>query len=365
MNATRDVRTNVKVILAVLAVVGLGVGLAARLSAWSGGPTAAAPAVTGTTVPAPKPIPDGVIPIPCWSCAEAKSWPIQFRTDLDMLAPLGRGSRNAAEWFKDFAKPDGSRLQEAEAALARAGEHPRLGKALSADEPLLKEAEPWADQATMRFYPGIYQLEGFETRLPNLLLALNLAKGWAARGWATSDPDASLADFRRAVRLGRLVRQDNVTLIADLVGLACIRVGVEGIYETAAKQGDARLALLASVALSEVAPQRLLAASTVTETDLAPFVKKDAAGREIIEVPDARMDAFVARARTAPDTWARGEATINLGMLRVYGSAAQRDKARQVLDELAKSDNRAVAELAGWGLKLAPKPGYLATVFQN
>jgi hypothetical protein len=364
VNATRDVRANLKVILAVLVVLGLGAGLAARLTATVGGPLWVAPGPSAVRVPTPKPIPDGVIPIPCWSCAEAKTWPIQFRTDLDMLAPLGTGKDNAAEWFKDFGKPDGRRFKEAKAAVGRSVEHPRLGKVLPGDDPLLREAEPWTDQATMSFYPGIYTLEGFETRLPNLLLPLELARSWAARGYAASDADAAMADFRRAVRLGRLIRQENATLIADMVGLACIRYGVEGIYETASRQGDARLALVAAVALSEIAPQRLLAAATVTETDLVPFVRRDAAGKESLDVPDSRMDAIVTRARTAHDTWARGEATINLGLLSTYGTATQRDKAIEVLDELATSDNRAVATLARHSLSMIPKPGYLGTLFE-
>ena len=27
--------------------------------------------------------------MPCWSCPQARSWPITFKTDLDLLAPLG------------------------------------------------------------------------------------------------------------------------------------------------------------------------------------------------------------------------------------------------------------------------------------
>ena len=31
------------------------------------------------------------------------------------------------------------------------------------DDPLLREAEPWCDQATMRFYPQFLPLEGYRT----------------------------------------------------------------------------------------------------------------------------------------------------------------------------------------------------------
>ena len=173
-----------------------------------------------------------------------------------------------------------------------------------------------------------------------------------------------MADFRRAVRLGRLLRQDHVTLLGELVGVACIRYGLEGIYETASKQGDGRLALVTAVALSEVAPQRLRAAATVTDLDISPFIKKDAAGVATLELPDARFEAIVTAARTAPDRWARGEPTISLGLLRTLGTPTQRDKAKQALEELATSDDWAVAALAKHGLAFTPKPGYLATIVQ-
>ena len=132
-----------------------------------------------------------------------------------------------------------------------------LGEVLPADDPLLLEAEPWCDQATMRYYPDIYPMKGWETQIPNLMFQLTFARSWVARGMAASDPSKAMEDFRRAIRLGRLLRQEDVTVIADLVGLACIRVGAQGIYDLAVKQGNAQLALVASIVLGEVAPQRL------------------------------------------------------------------------------------------------------------
>ena len=42
---------------------------------------------------------------------------------------------------------------------------------------------------------------------------------------------AAMADYRRAVRVGRLLLQDRFTLIQDLVAWATIRLGVEAIYQ--------------------------------------------------------------------------------------------------------------------------------------
>ena len=55
-----------------------------------------------------------------------------------------------------------------------------LGKIVAGDDPLLLEAEPWCDQGTMHFYPDIFPLEGYSTRIPNLLVALTFARSWIA-----------------------------------------------------------------------------------------------------------------------------------------------------------------------------------------
>ena len=63
----------------------------------------------------------------------------------------------------------------------------RRAKQLDEDDPLLLEAEPWFDQATMSFYPEYYQFAGPETQVPNLLFPMMLAKSWIARGDANED----------------------------------------------------------------------------------------------------------------------------------------------------------------------------------
>ena len=46
-------------------------------------------------VPPASPVPTplaghgSALEVPCWSCPSARGWPVRFRTDLDLLAPLG------------------------------------------------------------------------------------------------------------------------------------------------------------------------------------------------------------------------------------------------------------------------------------
>ncbi|MEX1308981.1 MAG: hypothetical protein AB1Z65_01040, partial [Candidatus Sulfomarinibacteraceae bacterium] len=60
-------------------------------------------------VEAPRETPASDLEVPCWSCPSAKQWPIRFQTDLDLIAPLGDGPGNAAEFFALFEKERGPR----------------------------------------------------------------------------------------------------------------------------------------------------------------------------------------------------------------------------------------------------------------
>jgi hypothetical protein len=283
--------------------------------------------------------------LPCWSCPESEKWPIRFRTDLDVLAPLGDGPANAALWLKDFAKFRGARLAEAEAAMKRRVEGPvGFGLVLPAGDPLLKEAEPWADQATMRFYPDVWSGQGGSTPIPNLLVALSLAKSWAARAASNPDAPSAIEDCRRAIRWGRLLRQEDATLIQDLVGLASIRIGTEGLYALAARRGDHALMLAAAVVQGEAAPQRLRMAQLTTRLDV-PVGGKDA-------LTDRKIDDLVGAAKSSPDRRFRNEAIVMLGYARFKGTSAQRERAEATLDELKASADAFVAANARWSLGL-------------
>jgi hypothetical protein len=289
--------------------------------------------------------------IPCWGCPEAQHWPLRFRTDLDLLAPLGTGPANAAEWFVLFRKPDGERFGEAEKMMARrvAGP-PGLEKVVPPDDPLLLEAEPWVDQATMRYYPDVLPYEGVSTAFPNFLVMVTFARSWVARGLAAEDYESALADCRRAIRLGRLLRQEDVFTLADLIGLACIRAGAEGIYQLAVRHGDADLALVASIALGEVAPQRLLTSERATRVELKPYASLDAAGALLIRPPDHVIDAAENMARFDADRRFRCESMTGLAVIRTFAPPEQSRRATGILEDLVADPDGGVALCAQWAL---------------
>ncbi len=321
----------------------------------------ARPEAPRAEVPPPRAVVVETLSVPCWSCEEARAWPIRFRTDLDLLAPLGNGSANAAIWFKDFAKPAGKRLAEVTAALDRRIEGPPgFGKVLPPDDPLLREAEPWCDQATMRFYPELFELKAWETQVPNLLFALDLARSWVARGETEKDLEKALSDFRRAIRLGRLLRQEDVVVISDLVGLACIRIGAEGIYRRAAKRGDVRLMLVSALVAGEAAPQKLMTSERLTRTDVTPFLRTDGAGKTVLDLPDRRLDALIELVTTSPDFRFRGEALLELNVVRFLGTPGQKEKSLAILNRTAADGTGPLARLAIWSRDTAPTAEFLA-----
>jgi hypothetical protein len=291
----------------------------------------------------PLPVHVGVPKVPCWACPESETWPIRFRTDLDVLAPLGDGSGNAALWFKDFARLEGARLEEAEAATKRRVEGPEgFGLVLPPDDPLLREAEPWADQATMRFYPDVWAAAGGATPLPNLLMAISFARSWVARAAANPDAPEAIEDCRRAIRWGRLLRQDDATVIQDLIGLASIRIGADELYALAARRGDQALMLAAAIVDGEAAPQRLRTAEVLTRTRVD----------DRSAITDARLERAIQTARTARDRRFGNEAIVMLGFARFTGTSAMRDKAEKALGELKESPDTLVAGNARWALGL-------------
>jgi len=308
-------------------------------------------------VPPPRQLDAASLEVPCWSCPEAGSWPLLFRTDLDLLAPLGSGTRNAGELLAPFEKERGSRADEAEAFMARrrsVDNRPDLGEVAPADDPLLLASEPLADQARMWFYPDIFPMEGAATRVPNLLLALSLARSWIARGVQATDAKAGLEDCRRAVRLGRLLRQEDVVLINDLVGLACIHIGTRGIFEIAQRIGDRDLALLASIVLGEVAPQRLYTSKRIAEVDVSPFVSKGSDGSYHVDLPEDRFETLLETLTSSPHRLIRGEATLGAHAVLYYGSPDHRARARVALESIASSDDIPFASLAAWALRPQP-----------
>jgi hypothetical protein len=338
---------SIHVLAAAALVVVLAVSLGARLIARDDavGTVEAPPAF----VPDPEVAPIGDLELPCWSCPYAKKWAVEFQTDLDLLAPLGTGSGNAATFFADFARHAGPRRFEAAAARERFVKGSDwIPEVLPPDDPLLLEAEPWCDQATMSFYPQFFEFTGHATEITDLLLPLQFVRSWVARGMAAEDNEQAMEDFRRAIRLGRLLRQEDTILIADLVGLACIHVGTRGVYRRALSDGDLETALLASAILGEVAPQRLRTMEQTTRTDLADSLRDDGQGGVELDLRPGKLDALIETAEGAKERRFRCEAILGLNIVRFFGSTEQRERAYEALDALAGDADPKIAEMARW-----------------
>jgi len=337
------------VVLAAAVIVVLAGSLGARLIAR--GTSAVVPRAPGASVPNPAVLQVADLEVPCWTCPSNQDWPLRFQTDLDLLAPLGTGTANAGEWFALFEKKIGPRAADATAAMERRVEGPEwVGKVLPADDPLLLEAEPWCDQAAMTFYPDIFELDGYATRITNLLLPLNFVRSWVARGLAAENTEDAMTDFRHAIRLGRLLRQEDVVVISDLVGLACIHLGTRGVYERAIADGDLELALLASVVLGEVAPQRLGTRQRLTTTDLLDSIQLDSPGESEFRLRPGKLDAVIAAAESSPDRRFRCEAIIGLSIMRALGTPEEQDRAVGTLEKLVADSDPVISENARWSL---------------
>jgi hypothetical protein len=175
------------------------------------------------------------------------------------------------------------------------------------------------------------------------------AKSWVARGLTTEEPEMALADFRRAIRLGRLMRQEDGIIITDLVGLACIRIGAEGIYRFAVRRGDLELALVASVVLGEVAPQRFLTSEKIQAANLATVdATVDPSGTVDLALTDADLERAINVATDSLDQRFQAEAIVMLHLVRHFGTPAHQHRVIEVLSELSVSTNPMIAEVARW-----------------
>ncbi len=212
----------------------------------------------------------------------------------------------------------------------------------------------------MRFYPEIFDLKAYDTQIPNLLVPINLARSWVARGETEPDPEKAMADFRRAIRLGRLVREEDVLVVADLAGLACIRFGAEGIYRRAARLGDPRLMLVAALVAGEAAPQRLLTPERLTRIDIAPYLRTEGAAKFVLDLPEKKLDDLLEVATTSPDLRFRGEAILGLNVVRFLGTPGQKEKALAILARTAAEGPGHLARFAAWSRDTAPTNELLA-----
>ncbi len=357
------IRTIITAAVTILLVLGGLLGARLVLRWWQSSRLVVPP---NSRVESPRGTTASKLEVPCWSCPSAKTWPVRFQTDLDLIAPLGDGVGNAAEFFALFEKDRGPRAGDAEDLMSRRFEaEGDLGQIVAGDDELLLEAEPWIDQASMSFYPVVFPMEGTATRITNLLVMLTMARSWTARGVDAEESLMGLEDCRRAIRMGRLLRQEDVIIINDLVGLACIHIGTRGVYRIAQRDGDPELTLLASVVLGEVAPQRMMTATRISAVDLAPYLRRAPSGSFRLEMPDSQLDTVLDMAAGLTERRFFGEVILAANVILHLGTPDQKERMGALLGELAAREDPIIADFAQWALDTPPTDKALAEFYPH
>lgn len=241
---------------------------------------------------------------PKFSAAESLT-SLAFHTDLDQLAPLGDGHDNVATWFDDFSEHGGKRLTEWTAAQARITPMTVPGfimfSALPPDDPLLREAEPWMNHAKCRFYSDEIAMQEQASKTPNLSMALALGRSWVARGILNGNLD----DLQRAMRLGRLLRQDDVTIDQDFKALDLIKTAALAMNGLAVSHGDSKRSgqivpiLTESSTIWRETAERYILLNTDQIPRLSSFAKT-ATDRRFRLAAIRRLDSISAGANTDP-----------------------------------------------------------------
>jgi hypothetical protein len=230
---------------------------------------------------------------------------LAFHTDLDQLAPLGDGHDNVATWFDDFSAHGGARLTEWTAARARIKPVTVPGftmSVLAPDDPLVREAEPWMNHAKCRFYSDEIAVQEQARKKPNLYMALTLGLSWIARG----SRNRNLDDLQRAMRLGRLLRQDDVTIDQDETALDLINTAAMAMNGLAVSNGDSKRSGQIGPVLTESSTIRLETADRLMllNADQVPRLlgfAKTAADRRFRLAAMRRLDSISAGANTDPE----------------------------------------------------------------
>ncbi len=305
-----------------------------------------------------------------WTWIDWKAGGLDYRVDLDLLAPLGTGGGNLAIWLDPLIA--GS--PKAEAALRRAErlKIPGLGDwsplqfafsdrfgdfdLLPFDDPLLLEAEPWIDQRTCRFFPDVFFYEDIYARPFHFRLALLLGRTWVARGLSRTGT-AAKADVRRAIRLGRLLLQDDVMVEHNLIGIALIRAGAAGLYALALRgdDGDGRIealnATLATLALLDSAAlnAEIMRRRDIAENVRAHLIQPRITGRltgPVLEMRRFEVENVVKLANGLASRALRLEALNALYLIRHMGSRSHSERAAFELGRLAGVADPMVAAAA-------------------
>jgi hypothetical protein len=130
-------------------------------------------------------------------------------------------------------------------------------------------------------------------------------------------------------------------------------------FDIAVREGDAELAMLASIVVGEAAPQRLLTSERINRTWDKHYVREDESGNLSLEIPDEKLDTILEMARNQPDRRFRAEAIIHLNLVRVMGTDAQKERVVELLTELRELEDQVISETARYSLENDPPPGLL------
>ena len=133
-------------------------------------------------------------------------------------------------------------------------------------------------------------------------------------------------------------------------------------YDIAMRSGDLELALLASIVVGEVAPQRLTTVERVNDLDLSPYLEQAGDGGYRLELPEERFEAMVGCIASGPDRRFLGEAAIFANVVLFYGTPSQQDRIREVFEELGASDDPVIADMVRLGLDTPPDPEMLKEI---
>jgi len=278
-------------------------------------------------------------------------------TLLDDIAPLGDGRENVAPWFADFSGQSGARASEYVAAQERARawvrEMDERGTpvphrerpAFRFDDPLVREAEGRLESGVLRFYEDVYEIDAWKTPLPNLLMAIQLGKLWIARADREPDFPVALEDYRRAIRIGRLLRREDVILITGWTGLQVVQDGLEALSRRQRAVGDTAGADRTGVALAALMAERLEMVRVFDVLNIQDDVLRRWWQLKV-RVPGWKVDEVRDLARAHPSRAVRIEAQMALAILSNFADDDAREAASRTLDELVEDADPLVAKFA-------------------
>jgi hypothetical protein len=143
-----------------------------------------------------------------------------------------------------------------------------------------------------------------------------------------------------------LLRQDDLTIIQDMVAIACIRIGAEAMYELAREQGDTATMLVTSMVLADKDAMRLQTAGRITTFERAFAMDDPDVPEPSLRLTDAELEAIVELTSGLADRRFRMEGLLALQFVKRLGSSTQQGIADAALERLTGDADELVAGLA-------------------